>query len=182
MDDLEDVFEAIVDVEEIAEEIADPEDLLEDFAVDPRTVAAGLAVAVAGLFTLLMLVLSVVLFAFRFGLLPIVVALTVFGFLVTITAVAVFLYVRPNMSIEVQREVAEARERVDDRQSQDSSMTETEAIDALKDKYAEGQISEWQLEEGLEAIITGENPEEVVERYGGETSQDAVASYDREYS
>jgi len=177
MDDLDDVAEAVFDIEEFVEEIADPEDLVEDFEVDPTTVLVGLIAGLAGLFTLLMLLLSVVLFAFRFGLLPLVVGLAVFGFLVTLGAIVAFLYVRPDMPFEVQREVEAARERADNTPPEEGSMTEQEAIDALKDKYAEGEIRDHELEEALDDALTSERPEEVVARYGDEHGR----GYDREY-
>jgi uncharacterized membrane protein len=179
MDDLEDVAEAVFDIEEFIEEVADPEDLIEDFEVDPTTVVVGLIAGLAGLFTLLMVLLSVLVFAFRFGLLPLVVGLAVFGFLVTLGAVVAFLYVRPDMPFEVQREVEKARERANDTPHKDGSMTEQEAIDALKDKYAAGEITDHELEEALDDALTSERPEEVVARYGGEDEHSH--SYEREY-
>jgi len=164
MDDIDDIVEAVVDIEGIAEEIGDPEDLLEDFAVDPLTVAVALVAALTGLFTLLMLLLAAVLFVFRYGLLPVVVVLAVFGLLLTVAAVVAFLYVRPDMPFEVHREVESARERADDTRPADGSMTEQEAVDALKRQYAEGEINERELEQGLDDAITSDRPETVVER------------------
>ena len=84
MDDLDDIVEAVVDIEDVAEEVFEPDELLEDFEANPLGILLALIAAGATLFTLLMVAVLAVLFAFRFGLLPIVVALLVFGLLVPV--------------------------------------------------------------------------------------------------
>lgn len=165
MDDIDDIVEGVFDIEEIVEEVADPEELLEDFAEEPLTILVGLVAAGAALFTLLMLLVTVVFFAFEFGLFFLVVGLTVMGLLATVLAIAAFLSVRRGIPRAARREIAEARKAADDNHSEDGSMTEQEAIDELKEQYAEGELSDRELEAALEAAITSDRPEEVVARY-----------------
>jgi uncharacterized membrane protein len=183
MDDIDDIVEGLFDIEEIAEEVADPEDLIEDFVEDPLTILVALVAAGAALFTLLMVLVTIVFLAFEFGLLLVVVGLTMLGLLATVLAVAAFLSLRRGIPHEVRREISEARRRADDHPS-DGSMTEQEAIDELKEQYAEGQLSDRELETALEAAITSDRPEEVVARYerddGDRYDNDSRDRYERE--
>lgn len=165
MDDIEDVVEAVVDVEEITEEIFEPEELLEDFAANPVSILFALVTAVAALFTLLMVAALVVLFAFQYGLFPIVAVLSVFGLLVTVLALGGFLYVRTGIPHRIQRKIDRTRAEVDDDEAEDAAMTEEEAIEELRDRYATGEINEVELEKALEAVITSEEPEAVLREY-----------------
>jgi uncharacterized membrane protein len=165
MDDIEDIVEAIVDVEEITEEIFEPEELLEDFAVSPVSILFALVTAVAALFTLLMVAALVVLFAFQYGVFPIVAVLAVFGFLVTVLALGGFLYVRTGIPHRIQRKINRTRAEADDDEPEDAAMTEEEAIEELRDRYATGEINEAELEKALDAVITSENPGAVLREY-----------------
>jgi len=176
MDDIDDIVEGVFDIEEIAEEVADPEDLIEDFVEDPLTILVALVAAGAALFTLLMVLVTIVFLAFEFGLLLVVVGLAVLGLLATVLAVAAFLYLRRGIPHEVRREISEARRRADDGHPRDGSMTEQEAIDELKEQYAEGELSDRELETALEAAITSDRPEAVVARY----ERDDGDRYERE--
>ena len=175
MDDLDDIAEAVVDVEDIAEEVFEPDELLEDFEANPLGILLALIAAGAALFTLLMVAVLAVLFAFRFGLLPIVVALLVFGLLVTLLAVGGFLYVRSGVPHRVERKINRKRAEVDDRGDEQAAMTEEEAIDELRNQYATGELTEEELEEALEDVITSDDPERVVRAH------DPDDEYEREY-
>jgi hypothetical protein len=112
-----------------------------------------------------LIVVTIVFLAFEFELLLVVVGLTVLGLLATVLAVAAFLSLRRGIPHEVRREISEARRRADDGHPRDGSMTEQEAIDELKQQYAEGELSDRELEAAPEAAITSDRPEEVVARY-----------------
>lgn len=109
----------------------------------------------------------VALLLFESGLVVLVAVVVAFGFVVTAVAVAAFLFVRTDVPHRVERRVDRARDRVDGspRTGRDAGMTEEAAIDRLRDLYAEGHLDERELEDGLEAVIAGDDPEAVVREY-----------------
>jgi hypothetical protein len=162
LDDIEDVFN---DIEDIVEEIADPDDLLEDFSADPLTVAVGLIAGLAGLFTLFMLLLLTIFVAFQFGLMLVILALTMLGFLVTLGAIGAFIYVRSGLPSHLRRKVADAECHAAESDEAGGPMSEEEAIEELKDRYAAGEISDHEFEEALDDILSGGRNEEVLHEY-----------------
>jgi hypothetical protein len=179
MDDLDDIAEAVVDVEDIAEEVFEPDELLEDFEANPLGILLALAAAGAALFTLLMLAVLVVLVAFQFGFLPIAIALFVFGLLATLLALGGFLYIRSGVPHRVERKINRKRAEVDDREDERTAMTEEEAIDELRNQYATGELTEEELKEALEVVITSDDPERAVREYDSEEEHER--EYEREY-
>lgn len=179
MDDLEDVLEAFDDIEDIAEEIFEPEDLIEDFEAEPLTIVVGLVAALAGGFTLLMLLLLLVLFLLRFGLFAVVATLTVLGILATVLSIGVFLYVRSGIPHSVQRKINDARSRAYEEHDEETASEEELAIEELREAYAEGNIDEQQLEDGLDRVLESDNPEAVVHEY--ERNRENGSDSDRDY-
>ncbi len=164
MDDLEDVFEAFDDIDDIVEEVLDPEDLFEDFREEPLKIAAALAAAIGAAFTALMLVVVLVVLGLRFGLLLVVAGLTVVGVFVTVLALGVFLWARTDVPHRVQRKINRAR-AVDDERSSEASMTEEEAIERLRDQYADGEMTVAEFEDAVEEVIQREDPRAVVREH-----------------
>jgi len=165
MVDLEDVVDAVDDIEDITEDLLEPEELLYDLEIDPVSVGLALIAAVAGLFTLLVGFLLVVALLFRYGVVLVFVGLAVIGLVVTVLSVVGFLVVRSGMPFDVDREVTRARDRADGTRPADGSMSDEEAIEWFKNRYAKGEIDEEELERGLEAVIASDRPERVVDRH-----------------
>lgn len=166
MADLDDILEALVDVEEITEELFEPLELLEDIVEEPLKIVSALLVGAGVLVTLLLLLVTllVVLF-FRTGLVFVLLGLTVLAGLLTALVVAVFLSVRTDVPHRVQRKINRIRSSESPQSPQSGGMTEEEAIDRLRDEYAEQHITIEQFEAGLEEIMAREDPKTVVREY-----------------
>jgi len=165
MTDVEDLVEAIVDIEDIVEEIADPEDLIEDFVANPLMILFAFTAALAGLFCLVLFVLTLVLLVLAFGSVEVLVLLMGLSFVVFVGSVGAFLYVRTNIPSDVYHKINNALEQADDSSETAGPMTEKEAIEELKNQYAAGNIDDYELEQALDDALTSENPKDVVERY-----------------
>ncbi|WP_253738491.1 hypothetical protein [Halohasta salina] len=163
MDDLEDIVEAVVDIEDIVEEVAEPAELIEDFVTSPVLIALALGAAIAAVVTAL-LVFATILFLVFAGPVLVVGFLAVVFLVLTLLAVAGFVYVRTDIPADVQRKIDSALERSGDRSQSDAEMTEQEAIEALKTRYATGELDEDELKRGLEDVLTSDRPERVVDR------------------
>lgn len=172
MDDLEDILEAVIDVEDIVEEVLEPEDLVEDFHEEPLKILLAFVAAGAAAFTLLAALALVVLLALRIGLFGFLVGLTLLGLLVTALAVGAFLSVRSDLPHRVQRKLNRARSvarESSDRgagaprgaDGEDPETAEERAIDELRERYAEKEITLEEFEDRLEEILGDEESEEV---------------------
>lgn len=194
MDDLDDIVEAVIDVEDVAEELLDPDELIEDLVADPLEVLIALFAAAAALFTLMIGAILLILVVFQYGLVPIVAALTVLGLLATTIAIGLFLYVRTDVPRRVERRIERARERAADsrgaeaagdgtgtRADGDAATSEEEAIERLREQYAEREISVRELEAGLEEIMGSDDPGRVVREYEEEYEDEHAREYDEEY-
>jgi hypothetical protein len=164
MVDLEDFVEAVVDIEDIVEELADPEEFLEDFVESPLLVVFALGAAAAALITVLLVIATLLFLLFAVGPVAVLASLAIVGILLTILAVSGFVYFQTDIPSHVQRKIDTARERSDSTRKQGGSMSEQEAIDELKAQYAQGELTESELERALEEVLTSETPERVVER------------------
>lgn len=188
MDDLDDILEAVVDVEDVAEEILDPDELIEDLVADPLEVLVALVAAAAALFTLAVGAVLLLLVAFQFGFVPVVAALTALGLLATVLAVGLFAYVRTDVPRRVERRIERAREQAAESRGEngaasadeDGMTTEEDAIERLRELYAEREISVHELEEGLEDVMRSDDPESVVREYEREYEEDYERDYERE--
>lgn len=165
MADIEDLLEAVFDIEDIVEEVADPEDLIEDFEANPPMVLFAFAAALAGLFLLVLFVITLILLVLATGPVEALVVLMVVSFVVLVGAVAAFLYVRTDVPSDVYHKITDALEQADDSPEKEGPMTEKEAIEELKDQYAAGNLDDHELDQALEDALTSENPGNVVERY-----------------
>jgi len=164
MVDIEDLVEAVVDIEDVVEEIAEPEELLEDFVDNPLLIAFALVAAAAALVTVLLVTATLLFLLFAVGPVAVVASLAIVGVLLTILAVTGFVYLRTDIPSDVRQKIEAARERSDDTRKRGASMSEQEAIDELKTQYAEGALTESELERALEDVLTSNEPERVVER------------------
>lgn len=164
MADVEDLVEAVVDIEDIVEEVAEPDELLEDFVETPLLIVFALVAAVAAIVTVLLVTATLLFLLFAVGPVAVVASLAVVGILLTILAVAGFVYFRTDIPSDVQQRIEAAREHSDTTRQQDASMSEQEAIDELKTLYAEGELTESELERALDDVLTSNDPEQVVER------------------
>lgn len=162
--DIDDVVEAAFDIEDIAEEIADPEDLIEDFVESPAMVVAALVAVAAAVFTLLMFVLAVIA-ALVFGFVWVLVIFALLGLFATVGAIAAFLYVRTDIPSDVRRRIEQAEKQADDTPHGRSHMTQEDAVEEIRDLYAEGKIDDHELDEALDDALTSDDPEAVVRRY-----------------
>jgi uncharacterized membrane protein YqjE len=165
MDDLEDVVEALDDIEDIAEEVFEPDDLIEDLIEEPATVLVALLAGVAALFAVFLFLITVVLALLAFGPVTLLAVLTLLNVLVVGLAVGAFLYVRTSIPSDVRKKFRSAQKQADDRPHQDDSMSQEEAVDELKERYAAGEIEDHELDEALDDALTSDEPEKVVERY-----------------
>ena len=86
-----------------------------------------------------------------------------------------FLYVRSGVPHRVERKINRKRAAVEDRTDERTGMTEEEAIDELRDQYATGKLTEEELEEALEDVITSDDPERAVRAH------DPDDEYERAY-
>lgn len=165
MDDIEDVVEAFDDIEEIAEEVFEPDDLIEDLIDEPATVLVALLAGVAALFALFLFLITVILAFLAFGPVTLLAFLTLLNVLVVGLAVGAFLYVRTSLPSDVRKKFRSARQQADDSPQRDNSMSQEEAVEELKDQYAEGEIEDHELDGALDDALTSDEPEKVVERY-----------------
>jgi membrane protein implicated in regulation of membrane protease activity len=168
MDDLEDIAEGLFEIEDIFEEILEPDELLEDLVSNTIAVAFALLAGFAALLTLLVLAVTVALLVVSSGSAALVAALVtiaVLSLFLTVLAVVGFLYFRPSIPSEVRDKIDSALARADDEPEGDGSMTEEEAIEELKQEYANGNIEDHELDQALDDALTSDNPETVVERY-----------------
>lgn len=164
MDDVEDILEAFGDIDDIVEEVFEPDDLFEDFHEEPLKIAAAILAAIGAVFTVLMVLVLLVILSFRFGFFLVVASLAVFGVLVTVIAVGVFLSARTDVPHRVQRKINRARASSEDRSS-DARTSEEEAIERLRDQYAEGEMTVEEFEVAVEEVIQSEDPATVVREY-----------------
>jgi membrane protein implicated in regulation of membrane protease activity len=164
MDDLEDIVEAVVDIEDIVEEVTDPEELFEDFIESPLLILLALGAVAAAVVTAL-LVVATLLFVVFAGPVLLVGLLALAGFGATALAVGAFVYLRTDIPSDVQRKIETALEQSDDTRRPDAEMTETEAISAIKNEYADGNLDDYELEQALDDVLTSDRPETVVERH-----------------
>lgn len=164
MADAEDIVEAVLDIEDIVEEVAEPEDLLEDFVENPLLIVFALVAAATALFTLLLLAAAVIFLVFAVGPVAVVVALALVGLVLSGLAVAGFVYFRTDIPSDIQQKIETARQRSADTPEHDATMSEQEAIDELKSQYAQGELTDRELERALEEVMTSDDPERVVER------------------
>lgn len=165
MTDVEDLAEAIIDIEDIVEEIADPDDLIEDFVANPLMILFAFTAALAGLFLLCLFVLTLILLVLAFGPVEVLVLLMILSFVVFAGSVGAFLYVRTDIPSDVYHKINNALEQADDSPETEGAMTETEAIEELKNQYAAGNLDDYELEQALDDALTSENPADIVERY-----------------
>lgn len=153
MDDIEDIFEAVIDIEDIAEEIFEPEELVEDFIEDPLEIAiAGIAL-IGGLLTLLLLFGTLIVLLFTAGPMAVLGILTLLALIVTLLAVGAFVYYRTNVPRHVEKKINEAVEQADENTRKNESMTEQEAIEELKQQYTDGRIDEQELERSIDEVL-----------------------------
>lgn len=164
MVDLEDIVEAVVDIEDIVEEIAEPDELVADFLETPVLVVFALVAGVAAVLTLLLLAVTLLFALLAVGPVVAVASLVVVAGLSTLLAVAGFVYVRTEIPADVRRTIEAAKQRADRTPPTGASMSEEEAIDALKTRYARGRLTEAELERALEDVLTGTDPERHLER------------------
>ena len=164
MVDLEDLVDAVVDIVDIVEELADPEELLEDLVENPLLVVLALGAAVAAVLTVLLFLVALLFLVFAIGPVAVVATLAVLGVSLTVLAVAGFVYFRTEIPAGVQRKIEAALAQSDDTRHEGESMSEQEAIEALKGQYAAGDLTELELELALERVLTSDDPGRVVER------------------
>lgn len=165
MTDAEDLVEAVFDIEDIIEEVADPEDLIEDFITNPLMVLFAFIAALAGIFLLVLFVVTLVLLVLAFGPVKVLALLMVVSFVVCVGSVMAFLYVRTDIPSDVYQKINNALEQADDSPEKEGPMSEKEAIEKLKEQYAAGDLDDYELEQALDDALTSESPERVVERY-----------------
>jgi hypothetical protein len=165
MDDIEEIVEAIDDIEDVVEEVFEPEDLLGDLIENTAMVVIALIAGFAAVLTFLLFFLTVVLALLSVGPVTILAALTFLNFFVVGLAVGAFLYIRTDIPADVRKKLRSAREQADDTPHDDGSMTQQEAVDELKEQYAEGEIEDHELDDALDEALTSEEPEKVVEKY-----------------
>jgi hypothetical protein len=164
MVDIEDIVEAVVEIEDIVEEIAEPDELVEDFLETPLMIAFALAAGVAAVLTLLLVAVTLLFALFALGPVAVAASLVVVSGLVTLLTVAGFVYFRTEIPADLRRTIEAARARSDGTRREDASMSEAEAIDELKTRYARGRLTEAELERALEDVLTSADPERVLER------------------
>jgi len=165
MDDLEDIIEAVVDIEDIVEELTEPAELLEDFIESPLLIALALSAALAAVVTVLLVVTTLFSLLFAVGPVLIVGLLAVMFLLMTGLAVGGFIYFRTDIPSDIQKKIDSALEQSDDTPRANAEMTEQEAIEELKTQYANDELDDYELEQALEAVLTSDRPERVVERH-----------------
>lgn len=164
MVDLEDFVDAVVDIEDVVAELAEPADLLEDLLENPLVVVFALGAAVAAVLTVLTVLATLLLLLFAVGPVAVVASFVLVGALLTTLAVAGVVYFRTDIPASVRRTIDAARDRSDATPPEGASMSEQDAIDELKAQYAEGALTEAELERALEDVLTSNDPELVVER------------------
>lgn len=165
MTDVEDIVEAVVDIEELLEELAEPEELVEDFVAEPLMIAVGLVAGVSGVLGLLLFMLTLTLLLLAIGPIRILAVLTLLSLLTMALAIGAFLYVRTDIPRDVQRKLNNALAQADDTSTATDGMTEQEAINAIKTQYANGELDDHELDAALEAVLSSDNPERVVENH-----------------
>jgi hypothetical protein len=164
MVDLEDFVEALGDIEDIVEELADPAELVEDFLETPLLVVLAFGAAIAAVVTVLLLLLTLLLLLLAVGPVAVLASLVVVGVVLTTLAVGGFLYVRTDIPADVRRRIDAARERAASTPRDGATMSEQAAIEELKAQYAAGKLTELELEQALDDVLTGSEPERVLER------------------
>lgn len=166
MDDLEDIFEAIIDIEDIGEEIFEPDELLEDFIEDPLEIAiAGIAL-IGGLLTILLLFLTLTVLLFTAGPIAVLGVFTGILLLITVLAVAGFVYYRTNVPRQLEKKINKSLEEADKETRENEKMTEKQAIENLKEKYTNGELTERELEKAIEDVLKHEHkPKSVIKEY-----------------
>ncbi|WP_267639578.1 hypothetical protein [Haloarchaeobius amylolyticus] len=164
MVDLEDLVDAVDDIEDIVEELTDPAEFLEDLVENPLLVVLALGAAAAAVVTVLLVLATLLFLVFAVGPVAVLVTLAVLGLFVTMLAVSGFVYLRTDIPARVQRKIDAAKERSDTSRKEGAAMSEEEAIEELKTQYAEGRLTDAELEDALEAVFTSDTPERVVER------------------
>ncbi len=162
MDDLDDVLEVADELEEFVE----LDDVVEDVFDNALAGAAAVAAVIAGLLTLLLVVATVALLVLSVGVFRAVAVLAIVTSLITLAAVGAFLYFRTTIPDHVQSRIDEALARADDTPPGDGTMSEQEAIEAVKEQYADGDLTNRELERRLEAIMESDDPGAVVRRDG----------------
>lgn len=165
MTDLDDVVEAVVDIEDLLEEVADPEELIEDLVADPVVILVGLLAGIAGVIALFLFVVTVLLLVLAIGPVRILALLTAVSFLTMLLAVGAFLYLRTDIPADVQQKIETALQQADDTPTDDSGLSEQEAINEIKTKYANGELDDHELDAALEDVLTSDQPEQVVREY-----------------
>lgn len=164
MVDLEDLVEAVVDIEDIVEELLEPAELLEDLVENPLLVAFALGAAAAAVVTALLVLLTLLLLVFAVGPVVVVGSLAVVALVFTALAVGGFVYFRTDIPADVRRKIAAARERAASTPDRDESTREQEAIDEVKAQYTRGKLTEAELERALDDVLSGGDPERILER------------------
>lgn len=165
MTDLDDILEGIFDIEDIAEEIFEPDELIEDFLERPKRMASALLAIIATIFTIIFLLITVVLILLATG--PII-ALALTGLLTLIGAVlcvAIFLHLRTDIPSDVRKRIEDAMNKAEDERSQYEDMSEKKAVENLKSKYVNGEISEEELDKALDETLGNNDPKQVVRQY-----------------
>jgi len=157
--------EAIVDIEDIAEEVFEPDELVEDLLENTVVIAVALLATFAAVLTFVLFALTILLYFVAPALALFVAIFAIFGLVVTMLAVVGFLYIRTDIPDHVRRKIESAEEQASDDPRTGASMTEEDAVEELKSKYANGEITDRELEEGLDEILTSDQPEKVLERY-----------------
>jgi low affinity Fe/Cu permease len=110
------------------------------------------------LLTTLLLVLAI-------GPIKLLAVLTVVSFLTMLLGIGAFLYMRTDIPANVQEKIDAALQQADETPNNEGGMTEQEAINEIKIKYANGDIDDDELDAALERVLTSERLEGVVEEY-----------------
>ena len=119
----------------------------------------------AGVIALFLFLLTTLLLVLAIGPIKLLAVLTVVSFLTMLLGIGAFLYLRTDIPATVQEKIDDALQQADETPNKEGGMTEQEAINEIKIKYANGDIDDDELDAALERVLTSERLEGVVEEY-----------------
>lgn len=162
LDDLEDIVD---DPEDIVEDFIEFDDILETALSSPGTIIAAIIGVVS--FGILLLGLLLTFLGLIVGLeiaTVIIGIITALSFVAMLGAFGLLLHIHTSIPNDVQSMVQDARQRADSEPHGTESMSEEQAIEELKTQYAEGDLTQRELEQRIDDVFETDDPERVVER------------------
>jgi hypothetical protein len=165
MTDLDDILEAVIDIEEIAEEVFDPEELVEDLIKEPLKIFLALVAAIAGVLTLILVLVTIIFVFLAVGAVAALITLAGITLMATILAIGGFIYFKTDIPSHLDSKINKAMEKADSEPRSDEKISEKEAIEKIKKKYTNGEMTEKELEQAIDRILNNEDHREIMKSY-----------------